>query len=203
MAAGREGTWNRAARRYARQERLECQAIRRALKLAAPRPEEELLDVATGTGLVLRELALRPGPPARAVGLDRSEAMLARVGALPAGWCLVPGDATALPFPDASFDVALCAYLLHVLEPEASDAALAELRRVVRPGGRLVVVTVWTARTASSMLLAGLARVAPEAFIGLRPLDPRPALTRAGWTPARAAVLREGYPSLIVLARRG
>lgn len=202
MAAEREGAWDRAARGYARQERLEHRAIRRALDLSAPAPDEELLDVATGTGLVLRELARRPAPPASAVGLDASAAMLARVGPLPAGWRTVRGDATALPFADAGFDVAIAAYLLHVLEPDDRSATLAELRRVVRPGGRLVTVTTWATRPAGGALLAGVARAAPDILGGLCPLDPRPELTATGWVLVRAAALHGGYPSLIVLARR-
>lgn len=195
-------TWDRAARGYARQERLEHRAIERALELAAPAPGESLLDVATGTGLVLRALARHAAPPRLAVGLDASAAMLARVGPLPAGWRTERGDATALPYADADFDVATATYLLHVLEPGDRAATLAELRRVVRPGGRLVVVTVWAARRAGTALLAGLARAAPETLGGLRPHDPRPELERAGWELEREAALRGGYPSLVVAARR-
>ena len=202
MGAEREGVWDRAARGYARQERLEQRAIRRALDFAALTAHDELLDVATGTGLVLRELARRPAPPASAVGLDASAAMLARVGPLPAGWRTVRGDATALPLADTSFDVAIAAYLLHLLEPAERAATLAELRRVVRPAGRLVTVTTWAARPAGVALLAGLARAAPATLGGLRPFDPRPELTAAGWVPVRAAALHGGYPSVVVLARR-
>jgi len=202
VAAERDGVWDRAARGYARQERLEHRAIRRALDLAAPTAPDELLDVATGTGLVLRELARRPAPPASAVGLDASAAMLARVGPLPAGWRTVRGDATCLPFADASFDVVIAAYLLHVLAPADRAAALAELRRVARPAGVLVTVTPWAARPAGAALLTGLARAAPAVLGGLRPLDPRPELTAAGWVPERTAALHRGYPSLVVRAGR-
>ena len=202
MSPDREGVWDRAARGYAPQERLEHQSIRRALDLAAPTAREELLDVATGTGLVLRELARRPAAPASAVGLDASAAMLARIGPLPVGWRTVDGDATALPFADSSFDLAVTAYLLHVLEPADRATTLAELRRVVRPAGRLVTVTTWAARPIGGVFLSGLARAAPAMLGGLRPLDPRAELTAAGWLPARAATLHRGYPSLVVLATR-
>lgn len=194
--------WERAARVYTRQEPLEKRAIGRALDLAVASGREELLDVATGTGLVLRELAQRPTRPAQAVGLDQSAAMLERIGPLPAGWRTQRGDATALPFADADFDVATAAYLLHVLEPAPRAAALRELRRVVRPGGRLVVVTVWTARSAARALLAGLSGAAPATLGGLRPFDPRNALAEAGWTVEHAAALHHGYPSLVVRATR-
>lgn len=197
-----DGSWDRAARGYGRQEGLERRAISRALDLLAPRPEEALLDVATGTGLVLRALAERPAAPARAVGLDASAAMLERVGPLPAGWSTVEADATRMPFTDGAFDLVTAAYVLHVLEPEQRVAALAGVRRVLRPGGRLVVVTVWTRRRAGGALLSALARAAPATLGGLRPFDARPELARAGWIVEHASAVHGGYPSLVVLARR-
>ena len=194
-------TWDRAARGYARQEWLERAAVARTLALAAPREDDRLLDVGTGTGLVLRTLAARPDRPRQAVGLDASAAMLARVGPLPAGWRTATGDAVALPLPDASVDVATAAYLLHVLAPGPRAAALGELRRVVRPGGRLVVATVWSPRAALRAALDRVARAAPESLGGLVTLDPRPGLERAGWAVTRAAVVHHGYPTLIVAAR--
>ena len=201
--AARSEVWDRAAQAYARQEHLERQAVCRALAYLAPGTEERLLDVATGTGVVLRELASRPGRPAQAVGLDGSEEMLARIGPLPVGWRTVLGDATALAFDAASFDIATAAYLLQVLEPHERSAALHELHRVVRPGGRLAVVTTWSPRPALRAVLAALARAAPASLIGLRPHDPRADLAASGWRLERVAILRGGYPSLVALARRG
>jgi demethylmenaquinone methyltransferase/2-methoxy-6-polyprenyl-1,4-benzoquinol methylase len=99
-------------------------------------PGARVLDVATGTGLVARELARRG---ARVVGLDQSEAMLreairrtARVG-LEVRFVL--GRAERLPFPDGAFDAVTFTYLLrYVDDPEAT---VAELARVLRPGGAL------------------------------------------------------------------
>ena len=201
MGADAESIWDRAAGAYARQERLEHRAVRRALDLLGPEAEETLLDVATGTGLVLRELAARPTPPAAVIGIDRSPGMLAEVGALPAGWRTHEGDATALPFAAASFDVAVSSYLLHLLDNATRRSVLSELHRVVRPGGRLAVITVWSPRGVVRGALAGLARSSAEAFGGLMPCDPRPDLAATGWELSRAHVLHRGYPSLVVLAR--
>lgn len=96
-----------------------------------------ILDVATGTGAVAIDLARRTG--ARVVGLDQSEPMLrsGRARIRRAGHrdrvSLVLGRAERLPFPDASFDALTFTYLLrYVDDPRAT---LAELARVVRPGG--------------------------------------------------------------------
>lgn len=202
MDADAQSIWDRAAGAYARQERLEHQAVRRGLDLLDPRADESLLDVATGTGLVLRELAARPTPPTRAVGLDRSPGMLAEVGPLPPGWRTVQGDATAVPSEDGSFDVAVSAYLLHLLDEATRRSVLSDLHRVVRPGGRLVVVTVWSPRNAVRGVLGALAWSSAATFVGLMPCDPRADLEATGWALRRARVLHRGYPSLVVLAQR-
>ena len=159
--------------------------------MAAPTPETTLLDAGTGTGAVLRALATRAGRPRHVVGVDSSAAMLARVPPLPEGWHLQRADVAALPFDDASFDTATAVYLLHVLEPATRAAALAELRRVLRPGGRLVTVTSALPRRA---LLRPL-------WAALRPLDPRPELVEAGFRLERARTVRAGYYSLCVRAQ--
>ncbi len=202
MDADAQWIWDRAAGTYARQERLERHAVRRALDLLDPRAAEALLDVATGTGLVLRELAARPSPPARVMGLDRSPGMLDRIETLPEGWQTVRGDATELPFDTAGFDVAVSSYLLHLLDAPTRRTVLAELRRVVRPGGRLVVITVWSPRRAVRGVLGGLARSSEETLGGLMPCDPRADLKATGWVLRRAHILHRGYPSLVVLAAR-
>jgi demethylmenaquinone methyltransferase/2-methoxy-6-polyprenyl-1,4-benzoquinol methylase len=95
-------------------------------------PRDTVLDVATGTGAVARELLAAKG--CTVVGLDQSAEMLAEARRrLPAGVALVEADAQSLPFPDASFDALTFTYLLrYVSDPSAT---LRELARVVRPGG--------------------------------------------------------------------
>lgn len=101
--------WDVVAPVYDLQLALERPAIETALELAEPRSTDRLLDLATGTGGVLRVLAERIPRPTGAIGVDASAAMLARVPTLPCGWRLVRADARALPFPGARFDVVTCA----------------------------------------------------------------------------------------------
>ena len=102
-------------------------------------PDDEVLDVATGTGAVAIELARRHG--CRVVGLDQSSEMLASAqgrieeAGLGDRIRLVEGSADELPFEDASFDALTFTYLLRYVEDPA--ATLAELARVVRPGGTM------------------------------------------------------------------
>jgi demethylmenaquinone methyltransferase / 2-methoxy-6-polyprenyl-1,4-benzoquinol methylase len=114
---------------------------RRAMVAAvAAEPDERVLDVATGTGLVAEALVERYG--CRVVGLDQSAPMLARARdklaadpALAERIDLVEGEAEAMPFADAEFDHLTFTYLLRYVDDPT--ATLRELARVVRPGGRL------------------------------------------------------------------
>lgn len=198
--------WDRLSRHYDRQLWLERSAVRCAVELLAPSRDERMLNVATGTGEVLRQLALRRERPREIVGVDASAAMLAHVGALPPGWSVRIGDARWLPLADDEFDVASASYALHVLAGVDLPLALAELLRVIRPGGRLVTVTPAIPESGPARPLArALDRIAkrrPEQWGGLRALDPRAALARAGFAVSDARWSRRGYPSLCVLARR-
>jgi len=110
---------------------------RRALVDAvAPRDGQRILDVATGTGMVAAELLGRAD--CRVVGLDQSAEMLAAARerfAEEERVELVEGNAEALPFADGEFDALTFTYLLRYVEDP--PATIAELARVVRPGGRV------------------------------------------------------------------
>lgn len=208
-AANSEATWDAHSARYVSQERFEASAIAAALRLAEPGPGDRLVDLATGTGAVLRALAQRRPRPATAVGVDRSANMLSRVGALPEDWRTVQGDAGRVPLPSGETDVVICSYLLHLLTPDERQTALAEVLRLLgsTPGGRLVVVTPWADRSrprgrAMHAALLCLARARPAAWGGLMPLDPTPDLERARLVPTdRVQLPRGGYPSLVIRAR--
>ncbi len=117
---------------------------RRAMVAAVdPAPDQRVLDVACGTGLVALEL-VRHGA-GQVVGLDQSEAMLAGARSrlshdpeLAARVELVPGEAERLPFADGEFDALTFTYLLRYVDDRA--ATMRELARVVRVGGRIGMV---------------------------------------------------------------
>jgi SAM-dependent methyltransferase len=104
------------------------------------------LDVACGTGVLARALAARVGDGGRVVGLDRNPGMLAvaRAAAPRIDWRA--GMAEALPFEAAEFDAVTSAFALMFFEDRAT--ALAEMWRVLRPGGRMAVA-VWDVAEAS------------------------------------------------------
>lgn len=108
------------------------ETLKRLIELLPLDRRDTWLDVACGTGIVTLALAARV---ARAIGLDMTPAMLerARAAAGPAPAEFVEGSAEALPFPDASFAGAVTRFSFHHMPLPAR--VLAEMARVVRPGG--------------------------------------------------------------------
>lgn len=120
----------------------------RTLQGLSLQPGERVLDIGTGPGLLLGEMAEKVGTGGEVLGLDASESMLtlarSRCAELNhrARMTLVQGDATALPFPDVAFDAAVATQVYTFIDPLST--ALAELYRVLRPGGRaLLLETDW------------------------------------------------------------
>ncbi|HZF09560.1 MAG TPA: methyltransferase domain-containing protein [Thermoanaerobaculia bacterium] len=136
-------TYDRLAAVYDRRWARYIRATTRAtLARLALRPGEQLLDLGCGTGALLRELVLESAAP-RLCGVDLSLAMLACARAsLPPAVPLALGDVGALPYPSGSFDVVVSISSFHYW-PHPEEA-LQEIRRVLRPGGRLVI-TDWCA----------------------------------------------------------
>lgn len=101
-----------------------------------------LLDVACGTGRLLRQIRLA-WPALQLTGLDLSPAYLAEASRHLAGLRpgrLIEANAEAIPLPDASQDVVTCVFLFHELPPEVRRTVSREIARVLKPGGLLVLV---------------------------------------------------------------
>jgi ubiquinone/menaquinone biosynthesis C-methylase UbiE len=114
------------------------------IRSANLQPGEHVLDVACGTGIVARHVAPRVGSQGLIIGLDLNPAMLSVAGAAAEQKSLAiewrTGPAEQLPFRDGSFDVVMCQFGLMFFTDRSK--ALAEMHRVLRAGGR-VVVSVW------------------------------------------------------------
>jgi demethylmenaquinone methyltransferase/2-methoxy-6-polyprenyl-1,4-benzoquinol methylase len=119
---------------------------RRAADLAAVGPGDRVLDVATGTGDLALELARRVGPGGQVIGSDFSEEMLTRARAkAPAASAPIAfewANALQLPYGDGEFDAATVGFGARNFSD--LDRGLAEMTRVVRSGGRVVVLEITT-----------------------------------------------------------
>jgi demethylmenaquinone methyltransferase/2-methoxy-6-polyprenyl-1,4-benzoquinol methylase len=122
---------------------------RMALQRAGLAAGERVLDVGIGTGLVAREALTLIGPTGKLVGVDPSPGMMGEVK-LP-GVELVQGRAEALPQADASFDFLSLGYALRHISDV--NAAFTQFHRVLRPGGRVLVLEISKPRGWLSTLL--------------------------------------------------
>ncbi len=185
----------------------ESNARARALALAAVRDGEDVLEVAVGTGLAFEQL-VRANPRGRTEGVDVTEAMMARAAGkvrdLPGTHPLTLADARALPFADASFDLLLNNYMFDLLPEADFEVVLAQMRRVLRTAGRLVLVNMAVPAARRHALYLWLYRRAPELMGGCRPVALAPHLERAGFAViTREYVSQLGFPSEVILALPG
>lgn len=120
----------------------------KGLALLAARPGERILEIGFGTGHCLVEMARAVGSTGKVYGIDLSDSMLSHSGALLKKTDLTPrvelvcGDAEHMPYPDDALDGIFTSFTLELFDTPAIPAVLAECRRVLRPGGRLVVVAL-------------------------------------------------------------
>ncbi|MCC2626897.1 MAG: Methyltransferase type 11 [Thermomicrobiales bacterium] len=116
----------------------------RTIELADIVPGEDVLEVGCGTGEIAMRAKARTGPAGAVAGIDPASEMIAmaRQKASQAGVDIDYRVAAveALPFLDATFDAVVSSLMLHHLPEDLKPRALAEVRRVLKPGGRLVVV---------------------------------------------------------------
>ena len=164
---------------------------------------QRVLDVATGRGAVLFPAAEAVGPTGAATGLDLAEGMVRATRDEAARRGVVAevrvGDAEALDFPDAAFDLVLCGFGL-MFFPQV-ERALAEFRRVLRPGGKLGIST-WRVTQADDLatVLAqqGLLDVNQEVLRFSGPDDLAGALELADFARVRvrADTVEFGYADL-------
>jgi ubiquinone/menaquinone biosynthesis C-methylase UbiE len=191
-----EGFWERPARQA-------------GLDALRPVAGERLLEVGCGPGYALVEIARAAGPHGRVVGVDLAEGMchvargrVARQG-LTARAGVVQADASRLPLASSCFDGAFLSFVLELFDTPRIPLVLAQCRRVLRPGGRLVAVSLSKEGPESSvrrLYEQGHARF--PRLLDCRPIYAARALAEAGLTVSSARRLSLwGLPVEVVQAR--
>lgn len=180
---------------------------RRALELAAVRDGEAVLEVATGTGAQLVALSRR-NRAGRTVGLDLADGMLAesRRRLKNAGLVhveLLKASALDVPLPDSSFDLITNGHMLDLLPRDDIPNALAEFRRLLKPGGRLVLSNMTKGERPWHRIWDDLYARGVVLTANCRGVLAAPVLEELGFVDIRREYLAQMlFPSEIVVARK-
>jgi len=185
----------------------ETKARRRALELALIRNGEVVLEVAVGTGLTFREI-LRANPDGENIGIDLTPAMLqkaeqkaARSGRV--NYQLNPGDAYHLQFPDQHFDLLINNFMFDLLPEPDFSAVLAEFKRVLKPGGRMLLVNMTKAERFYQKIYEGIYHLNPRWLGGCRGVLLAGYVQQAGFADVRRETVSQlGFPAEVLTALR-
>lgn len=182
----------------------EARAKRLAVDCLDLLPGQSVLNVGLGTGMYYQEVQALLGVRGIAAGIDLSMSML-RVAQNRKLTDLVQSDGAWLPFSTDSFDRLLCTYVLDLVSLTDMPGWLREFRRVLKPGGRMVLVSLTEGVNLLSRGFVTVWRLAyhlsPTACGGCRPLQLTRLARQAGFvTVDRQVVLQYGVPSELLVA---
>lgn len=190
-------------------ERSEAPMRKAGMELLKAKPGESILEIGFGTGHSLVSLAKAVGPKGRVFGLDLSDKMakitrenLAKAGLIERARIRC-GDAAQLPYPAGSMDGVFMSFTLELFDTPEISKVLDECKRVLRPGGRIVVVGM--SKEGPKDPLVNVFEWAHKhfpKFLDCRPIYVRHALEKAGF-PIRKAVTKHMWiPVEIILGAK-
>ncbi len=190
-------------------DRSEAPVRRAGLDLLKAREGERILEIGFGTGHSLIRLADTVGPHGQVLGLDLSDKMLAvaRANVAKAGLSarvrLRCGDAVHLPYADGGLDAVFMSFTLELFDTPEIPEVLRECWRVLRPGGRIVVVGMSKEgqREPLVAVFEWAHRHFPN-FMDCRPIFVRQAVEAGGFTIAKLVTKRMWIPVEIVLGTK-
>ena len=183
----------------------ESKARNRCLELANIQNREAVLEVAVGTGLAFEEI-LKANPDGRNEGVDLSEEMLirARKRAEASGmknYRLNLGDAYNLEYEDNTFDILINNYMFDLLPEDDFTTVLTEFKRVLRPGGRLVLVNMAKGERWYNFIWEIVYRISPTSFGGCRGIYLLPYVESMGFKEVkREFITQMTFPSEVIFA---
>ena len=183
---------------------MESKAHQRAIDMAAIKNGEKILEVAFGTGLNFVEI-LKRNPQGWVNGIDVSMKMLERARKRISktgqkNYTLYLGDCRHLPFEDGTFDILMTQYLLDILPVEDFIPILLEFRRVLKDGGRIVLVNMTKGERWLNKIYEEIYKFKPPLLAGCRGVMAQPFLEEIGFKEfQREFVSQLGFPSEVVL----
>jgi ubiquinone/menaquinone biosynthesis C-methylase UbiE len=200
--------YSRITRIYGLWARLtETKAVKRAFKLADIHDGESVLEVAVGTGQTFLEI-VKNNQHGRNEGIDLTPTMLlvtkSRLkGIDPASYHLLIANAYDLPFNEGEFDLVINNYMLDLLPESDFDKVLGEFFRVLRPSGRLVVVTMAFGKKRYNHIWHWVARYFPSLLASCRPVAIEKYVLAKGFKNVKVEELSQNtLPSQIIVATK-
>jgi ubiquinone/menaquinone biosynthesis C-methylase UbiE len=185
----------------------ESRARARAIELTDINDGQDVLEVAVGTGMAFHEI-VKNNPTGRNVGIDLSEGMLTKARKRlqrlrVANYELKTGSALRLEEQDASFDLLMNNYMFDLMAFEEMDAVLYEFKRVLRKGGKLVLVNMTVGEKTGTDIYTWIYQISPKLMGGCRGVQLSEKLKAHGFN----LKLREYYqqllfPSEVILATK-
>jgi len=183
----------------------ESHARNRAIELAAIMDGQNILEVAVGTGLAFYEIVKR-NPHGQNIGVDLSKGMLAKAQdrlAKVAGakYSLKIGTAFDLPVQTESLDLLVNSYMFDLIPYEEMGKILMEFRRVLKPGGKFIMVNMTKGETFGSKLYDFVYRLSPKTMGGCRGVRLTDKLEQHGFSvEVREYCQQMLFPSEVILA---
>ena len=203
--------YNKIARAYdLLAERTEDPMRWAGFELLSPRPGERVLEIGFGTGHCLVEFARRVSPGGKVYGVDLSDEMVRLAGDLVRknGFEdvveLWNQDAAQLPFEDGSLNAVFMSFTLELFDTPEISKVLAECKRVLKPGGRIAVVSISKEQPSDPMVkvFEWTHRHFPN-LLDCRPIYARRELEAAGFEIVKSEIRHMWLPVEIVLGRKG
>lgn len=160
--------------------------IHQGLELLAVQPHEHILEIGCGTGSGLHHTLSSAEPPTSVIGLDLSHRMLLQSQQKntpsPTPVLHIQGDGTHLPFCDTSFNVVFMSFTLELFSEQDIMLVLSECQRVLKPHGRLGVISLVTTPCTLSLGLYQLAHQLLPVAVDCRPIPLNHLLKSNGFT---------------------
>ncbi len=209
----REFSKNRVQQQYARvawfydlwSKLTEKKATERAIELAGIVNGSYVLEVAVGTGMVF-ECVVKENPDGENVGIDISPAMVQkaerRMGQQSIqNYTLQIADAFNLPFEEEKFDIILNNYMFDLLPEQTFEGILLEFKKVLKPSGKLILVTMGFGNQFYHKFWHWLAKHFPSLLTGCRPVQMSPYLEQVGLSIQTVEEISEHtFPSTVIVA---
>jgi ubiquinone/menaquinone biosynthesis C-methylase UbiE len=185
----------------------ESKAVSQGIQMANIKNGETVLEVAVGTGFLFERI-VSLNQAGRNDGIDLSPEMLdkakKRLGSQRFhNYSLKVADAYSLPYPDETFNLIINSYMFDLLPEEDFPRVLSEFKRVLKPGGRVVVTSMTHGRKWYSRFWDWLLNKSPSILEGCRPISLEDDINQAGFINIHSEYVSQfTFPSLTVYAEK-